>query len=150
MSILTVPPQLAVLQKQISGIKHAWAEAPNGLNASDLPAFVNFANAGKPDYAQLGDGQYVMTRLYTMRLYVLTVGSGIAGEGERLVKPLIENTYNHFVPRPSLGGTVHLAYIIQDSGPSRLEFQMGGQLYIGVDFTIQVSEIVEYKFARGE
>lgn len=152
MSIQSVKTQLKSLQEQIPGIAHAFAQAPAALNETDMPLFINLSGRGTPDYVGAGDFHNLMTRIYTMRLYVLPVALGIPGEGEREVEPLIQAVYDFFSARPALGGleNIYNAYLVGDSGVSPLQFQAGGKTYIGCDFTLQVKELLEFTYAQGE
>jgi hypothetical protein len=150
MSIATVKNQLASMQAAISGIKHAFAQAPATISPADAPLFINLTGAGSADYAQQGDFSRVMTRFYTMRLYVLPATQGIPGEGERQVEPLIAATYAYFNARPSLGNLVARSFIIRDTGVTRMMFEEGGIPWIGCDFTLSVEEYESIMFAPGE
>lgn len=150
MSIATVKAKLATMQAAISGVKHAFAQAPSTISPADAPLFVNLTGAGAANYAALGDYHRDMTRIYTMRLYVLPVALGIPGEGERQVEPLIAAVYDYFNARPSLGGIVVVSYITRDTGVTRLAFEEGGAPWIGTDFVLTVEEYEDITFAPSE
>jgi hypothetical protein len=152
MSFLSVKTRLALLQEYIPVIRKEYAQAPEMINVSDMPLFINLTGRGNPDYVSEGDFHNLETRIYSMRLYVLPVALGIPGEGERLVEPLIETINTFFSARPSLGGleNIFTAYLIGDSGIIQLPYQAGGDLYIGCDFTLQVKELLEFSYAKGE
>lgn len=153
MSVATVKTRLAAIQETISGVKRAYAQPPLSLPASDLPAMVNFAGAATHEWRVAGNDVDLETRAYLMRLYVAPLTTGVPGEMERLCEPFFVSVRDMFAARPGLGlGTkgshltgVQLAILQGDSGVSVMTY--GGAQYVGVEFRLQVTELVEVNYA---
>ena len=138
------------MQRLISGVKHAYEQAPTSLDTAQLPAFINLTGPGNDDWAGLGDGQEQNTRIYVMRLYILPVSSGIPGEVERLCEPFFESVRLYFAQRPTLGGLarVQSAYILSDSGVVKLPFKSADPEFLGTEFRLQVTEVISFNYAE--
>lgn len=137
MSIDAIKTQLANTQEGVTGVKRAFAQAPNTLSPADLPAFVNFTGAA--EYSGASFGAQRIERNYLMRLFVAPVSRGIGGEGERLVEPFFERVRAAF-PASTLDGKVVKAQLAGDTGVSVLPF--GGVEYLGIEFRLQTIELL--------
>jgi hypothetical protein len=150
MSVATVKAAIVVMQKLITGVKTAYAQAPASLNTADLPMFVNLTSVANQDWEGLGDGGDYETRVYLMRLYVLQGVLGIPGEAERLCEPFFTSVRDYFAARPFLNGThgVQYAYVIGDSGVTRLVFDNPETPLLGIEFKLQVKEQIQFTYAE--
>ena len=150
MSVSTVKARLAEIEEEIAGINQAYAQAPLSLPASDLPAFVNFAGQSTHDWRIAGSDTDSETRLYLLRLYVAPLSTGQPGEIERLCEPFLTSVRDAFAARPSLGRltSVQMAVFLGDGGPAVLLY--GGTRYVGVEFKLQVMELVRVIYADYE
>ena len=150
MSVLAVKARLAEVEGGIAGINRAYAQAPLSLPASDLPAFVNFAGQATHDWRIAGSDTDSETRLYLLRLYIAPLTTGTPGEIERLCEPFLTSVRDTFAARPSLErlNGVQSAVLLGDGGP--VVMQYGGTQYIGVEFKLQVTELVEVIYADYE
>jgi len=148
MAIETIKTQLATIQSNITGIKRAYAQAPNSLPPADMPVMVNFTGAAALD--DLGGYQQTISRTYKMRLYVAPLGSGISGEAERLCEPYFERVWQQFAARPGLENLTGVlnAQILRDSGVIVLDY--AGERYIGIEFALQTMEVMEVAYAANE
>lgn len=149
MTVETVKPRLAQIQKTVTGVKRAYAQAPGAIPPGDLPLFLNFTGPSENNWEILGEDGDVETRMYLMRLLVRQIGQGIDGEAERLCEPFFARVRNTFAARPGLGsGTagshlagVQAAVIRGDSGVSIIKH--AGEEFIGIEFKLEVREYVE-------
>ena len=150
MSVATVKQRLAEIEEGIAGIKRAYAQAPLSLPASDLPAFVNFAGQATHNWRVVGSDTDRETRVYICRLYVAPLVQGVPGEIERLCEPFLESVRDTFAARPSLERLtgVQVSILLSDGGPAVLAY--GGTRYIGVEFRLQVVELVGVTYADYE
>jgi hypothetical protein len=156
MTVATVKPRLVQIQKTITGVKRAYAQAPGAIPPGDLPLFLNFTGPSENNWEILGEDGDVETRMYLMRLLVRQLGQGIDGEAERLCEPFFTSVRNAFAARPGLGlGTssshlagVQLAVLLGDSGVSVIKH--AGEEFIGVEFRLQVTEYIEVSYAAYE
>lgn len=151
MSISTVCDRLATLASQIPGVVHAFADVPDSLVETDLPAVIPLPGPNQIDDQEAGADFFASERDYDLYLYVAPAGSGVVpGEIERRCKAFIDPFVSFFMARPSLGRLtgVQNAVLITDSGVTALQF--GQDVYRGVRFTLHVSEIVTRTYAKGE
>lgn len=150
MSVVTVKSRLARIQAAIAGVRRAYAQAPLSLPDSDLPAFVNFTGAATHESRVGGADVDAETRQYLMRLYVRKSGQGIEGEAERLCEPYFDLVRDAFMARPGLEQLDHvqLARLLGDSGVSALSY--AGEMYIGIEFRLQVMELLSVTYADGD
>jgi hypothetical protein len=146
----TVKPALVVLQETITGIKHAFADAPNSLHEADAPAFLNLEGPVEYDWQIYGRETVQEKRNYRMILYIGMRGSGLPGEVSRKATPLFSAVMLMFAAHPQLGGVkgVQEALITGDGGLVGIKFQEDD--WIGIEFTLHVVEAVPYTFAELE
>lgn len=119
---------------------------PNSIPPSDLPFFGNFT--GQAAYGrQQGSDLDIVTRSYTMRLFVAELGQGIPGEIERLCEPFFESVRDKFDGLPRLDNLngVRDAKILSDSGAGVLQY--AGETFIGIEFKLQVIEEAQITYA---
>ena len=149
--VSAIKTALAALELQIAGVVHAWAQGPNALNASDLPAFVNLSGAATQDWNMEGGGEGVETRQYRLLLYVLPYGQGVPGEGERACEPFLDSVPKFFAGRPALGTKfVFNAYPNRDSGLTILTYAGPDDRYWGIEFGLTVISHLPYEYGSNE
>ena len=132
----------------IAGVVRAYAQGPAVLPESDLPAFVNFTGPIL-SMQSLGGTLYLERRQFNCRLYVTPVQSGINGEAERQVEPLIEASMRCFLKHTSLGdgnpddliAGIYIFKYLGDTGVTVLRY--AGQDYLGVEFRVTVEAVIE-------
>lgn len=148
MSVVTVKTRLATIQAAITGVKRAYAQAPLSLPDSDLPCFVNFTGAATHESRVGGADVDAETRQYLMRLFIKKSGQGIDGEAERLCEPFFDLVRDTFMARPGLEqlNSVQLARLLGDSGVNALVY--AGEQYIGIEFRLQVMELLRVTYAE--
>lgn len=137
MATLTqIKARLAAIAAGISEVQRAAANAPYSLAAADLPFCGIFS--GPAQYAGVGPASEadLETRVYMLRFYVRTYGSGIDGEAEALCEPFFESVPAAFAADPRLGRLVLDSTLLSDSGVVRLYY--GGAYFIGIEFRLQV------------
>lgn len=136
MSVQSIIAQLAVLQEEIAGIRKAFAETPDSLNA--FPCFVNFPASGDIDRAP---SQRKVHHTIKMQLRVTRQDLPSA---ENKVRPYLDLVLNKFDTHITLNGTAHRSAITHyDYG----ELPWGGQTYLGISFDIEVWEDVVVAFS---
>lgn len=148
MSVATVKTRLASIQANIAGLNRAFAQAPNSINRADMPLFVNLTRQSQTDW-QEGSDLGRETRLYLMQLYVLPFGNGIPGEAERTCEPFFPLVRDTFAARPGLEGLlgVQQAVFLGDGGVAALRYPLSSEnLFWGIEFRLQVSELVERSY----
>jgi hypothetical protein len=170
MSVKTIKERLELVQEGrvateeleaiagIEGVNRAYARGPISLPPSDLPIFVNFTGPASEDWRILGETLDQESRAYIMRLYVRPWLQGIDGEAEELCEPFFERVRDRFASRPGLGlGAIDTqlpgidAVLLGDSGVVGLRYPVGGgDMFIGIEFRLQVMEIVKRKYDPGE
>lgn len=150
MSVVTVKARLARIQGKIAGVRRSYAQAPLSLPDSDLPCFVNFSGAATHDSRIGGADVDAETRQYLMRLYIKQLGQGIDGEAERLCEPFFDLVRDTFMGRPGLEqlNNVQWARLLGDSGAGVMAY--AGTSYIGIEFRLQVMELVAVTYAAGD
>ncbi len=147
MSVVTVKTRLAAIQAAISGVGRAYPQAPLSLPGSDLPAFVTYTGQATNDWRITGSDVDSETRIYLMRLYVAPLQQGVPGEMERLCQPFFASVRDAFGARPGLEilNGVLTATLLGDGGPAVMAY--GSVQYIGIEFRLQVIELVEVSYA---
>ena len=146
MSTTTVKAKLVEIQEAIPGITRAFAYAPHNISNSDLPAIVNFTGPANYDTVLVGTDVIYETRTYLMRLFVKSIAAGLSGEVERDIEPFISLVPSYFASRPDfedLEGVLENK-ILGDGGIQ--VFKYGGQDYLGVEFRIEISEVILIDF----
>ena len=150
MSNVTIKARLAVLQAQISGVKHAFADAPNSITNGDAPLFVNLSD--RVEYHKDFYGPQIMQaiRNYQMILYAAPRGTGLSGEAVRIAEPFMDSVMEYFVARPQLGllDNVQDSEISEGTGVKALQF--GNDPWVGIAFSLRVWEAVPYEYADHE
>jgi len=149
MPVAATKVRLATLQMLIEGSKHAYPEAPNTVNMTDMPCWVtltgpgSYPQEGEQDEGEAGAMIVKVHRQYKMLLLAAPFGTGIAGEAERIAEPFIDRTKLFFASRPSLGGLDGLQsfFVTGDSGVSIITYQ--DTKYYGVSFD---ASVIEYEF----
>ena len=140
----------------------AYNDAPRTLDAGNMPCFVNLPGQATNDYANLGDNQYINSRLYYMRLYILPWVLGIEGESSAQLRTIIPLVYAFFAARPKLGGIVDAlgnkipplanvrdAFITSDTGLVPFKFEENNTI-LGCEFRLQVNEYQYFDYAYDE
>lgn len=145
-TVAQVRARLAELCLEIEGIVTAYAEAPQSLNATDMPTVVILPGPttdGENHGAEYED----MLREYRILIYVTPRGAGLPGEGERLLSPFFDRFEEFFLARPSLGGLpgVQMAKWGGDGGSAILTYN--DTPYLGIDAKISVETITPIIFA---
>lgn len=155
-----IKTRLALIQPAISGVEQAYAEGPKALVPANMPLFVNLLGPTQADHKALGAEANLRANTILMRLYVCPIQQGLDGEAERLVEPLIPLVWACFDARPGLGtyglsisdlvplAGVRGAHILSDSGIRSLVY--AGTPYLGVEFRLNVIQIVEVSYAPYE
>ena len=169
-SVTTVKERLAQIQAGIpatddaeaiagiEGVNRAYAHGPIILPPGDLPIFVNFTVPASEDWRSLGSQFDQETRTYIMRLYVRPWLQGIDGEAEELCEPFFARVRDKFASRPGLGlGSIDTqisgveAVLLGDSGVVGMRYPVAvGDMFIGIEFRLQVIENVKRKYDPGE
>jgi hypothetical protein len=148
MSVATVKARLASIQEAIPGVLVAYAQGPLSLVGANMPCFVNLTRPATVDWEQ-GSDLGIETRLYAMQLYVMPFGQGVPGEAERKCEtffPLVRIT---FAARPGLEDLpgIQEAIFLGDSGVIIMSYPLQGERYFGVEYRLQVREVVERSYA---
>lgn len=153
----TIPAQsagLAVIERAIAGVEHAFDQAPNALQPGDLPAFVNFPGASSIVWNMSDDAgaEGNETRTWFCRLYVAPRASGVDGEIIRQAQPFFDRGRDAFQGHPSLGsvlGVMTVRYLGDDGlNFGRMNYQ--GMMFSGIQFRVQVLARVRSNYAAGE
>lgn len=149
MNVAAVKTRLAAIQEAIPGVLVAYAQGPLSLAGANMPCFVNLTRQATVDWEQ-GSDLEIETRLYAMQLYVMSFGQGIPGEAERKCEPFFPLIRDTFAARPGLENLpgVQKATFLGDSGVIIMSYPLQGERYFGVEFRLQVSEIVERSYAN--
>ena len=149
MSVTTVLAQLALLQAQITGVKVAYAEAPNSVVAANMPLFITIPGEAEDDWVSAGSDSDLETRTYRMLLIVAPRGAGIPGEALALCNPFFDRVRDFFAARPALGlDSVHSATYLGDSGTTNIVYQDVPQ--VGIEFRLRIVEYLQRTYAVGE
>ena len=136
MSIQAIITQVAVLQKEITGIRQAFDETPDKLNA--FPCFVTFPSEGDIDRAP---SQRKVKHIIKMQLRVTRADLPSA---ENKVRPFLDLVLDKFDLNITLNGTAHRSAITHyDYG----ELPWGGRTYLGISFDMEVWEDVAVAFS---
>lgn len=141
MSVTTVGHAIAEVQRDIAGVKQAYAhdEIPAGLTTSKLPCFLNFP--GEALYTYTSHSYVTEIREWRMQLYVQPISrdTDVARMGAAL-GPLFRRVFEEFldsIQLESLSGVV-CAMVERDTGWSVLNW--GGVDYVGTEFILSVTE----------
>lgn len=152
--VSTVKSRLATIALAVSGVKRAYANAPQSLPDSDLPILVVFTGAAT--YTPLGETLAEETRTYLLRLYVAPVQAGYDGEAESRVEPFLTSARAKYLSHPLLGNGAKdsaLPFVTRaawggDGGVMVLPY--AGQNYIGAEFRVNVTTLVPIGVAAYE
>lgn len=148
MSVTTVTDRLASIQENsITGITAAFglSEMPNSLKKSQLPAVVNLP--GEAEYEPRGNDRQAVSRIYLMNFYFTPVESPSEIARQAVIaEPFPLRVQQAFANRPTLEGLqgVENSELAGDGGFAALAY--GGVEYLGIQFQIQVIEIVEITY----
>lgn len=154
-----IKTRLALIQPFITGTKVAYQSAPNTINPTDMPCWVNLTGEGVYDPQVEGfDGVYE-TRNVRMLFFAAPRASGTPGEAENLCGPFFSRVRDFFLARPGLsyigpGGVptydnlpgVMNALVTGDSGTSILTF--ADVPYFGIEFRLTVFLTVLRTYAQ--
>ena len=136
MSIQTIITQVAALQAEITGVKRAHDETPDGLN--EFPCFVNFISTGDSDRSP--NRRHVVHHI-KMQLRVCRADRPSA---ENLVRPFLLRTYEKFDDNITLNGSATRSAIVHyDYG----NLPWSGTNYLGISFDLDVWEDTAYAFS---
>lgn len=132
----------------ITGVKRAYAEAPQSIPESDMPLFVNLTGPTL-SFMSLGANYYLESRQFNCRLFVATIQEGIDGEAERKVEPFIEPSMKRFLKARSLSNGnaddlipgISAVRYLGDSGITVFTFNK--QRFLGVEFRVAVDAVIE-------
>ncbi len=149
-----VRERLAEIQRTVTGVKRAYAWAPQALPDGDLPLFCTFT--GPATVALLSETLLEETRTWLMRLYVKNVQAGIDGEAEKMVDEFLLSVRDAFLSHPLLGNGVLDAALpfvkraawMGDNGIQVLTY--AGQPYLGAEFRLNLIAIVTATLAGYE
>lgn len=152
--VSTVKTRLADIGLTISGVKRAYANAPQSLPDSDLPILAIFT--GSATLAPLGQTLAEEIRTYLLRLYVAPVQAGYDGEAEKKVEPFLTGARAVYLSHPLLGNGAKdstLPFVTRvawggDGGVMVLSY--AGQNYIGAEFRVNVTSLVPIGVAAYE
>lgn len=139
MSITTIATRLALIQKDIDGVRRAYDldDMPNKLGP--LPAVVNLP--GPATHEGYGSGDITEMREWSMRLYVAPAQLPIdAAKKAALVEPFFRRFLIAFADAQQLNdlGDVQWAWIGEDSGLMGMEY--AGDWFAGIEFKLAVKE----------
>ncbi len=149
-----VKTRLADIGLAASGVKRAYANAPQSLPDSDLPILAIFT--GPATLAPLGQTLAEEIRTYLPRLYVAPVQAGYSGEAEKKVEPFLTSIRAVYLSHPLLGNGAKdsaLPFVTRaawggDGGVMVLPY--AGQNYIGAEFRVIVTSLVPIGVAAYE
>ena len=141
MSIKAVATRLVLIQKGIDGVRRAYDldNMPNKLQASLLPAVVNFP--GETTYGWGVAGDIIETRVWHMRLYVTPAQMPIdAAKKAARVEPFFRRFVVAFADAQQLNdlGDVQWAWIGEDGG--LIAMQYADEWFAGIEFRLTVKE----------
>lgn len=131
----------------ITGVSRAYAQAPQTMPDGDLPLFCNYVGP-TTGFVPNGSGLWIESRIFRCVLYVAPILQGLDGEAEAKAEPFIPLGQQAFLSHPSMGtgymdetldGVQNFEYV-GDSGVGVFIFNK--QLYIGVEFRVQVTAVV--------
>lgn len=129
--------QLAIVEKNVAGIKQAFQYAPTGTIAP-LPAFINILGPGSVLTPRMGQG--VRESTVHIKAIALVAYQADSEDAERIVRPLVYNFVNTLDKYKTLNGTANVLSADvtgwDDPGP----YTVGGQEgpYYAVPFTVEV------------
>jgi hypothetical protein len=149
-----VRERLAEIQRTVTGVKRAYAWAPQSLPDSDLPLFCTFT--GPATVTMLAETLLEETRTWLMRLYVKNVQAGVDGEAEKAVDEFLLSVRAAFLAHPLLGNGnkdstlafVERAAWMGDNGIQVLTY--AGQPYLGAEFRLNLVTIIPVTIAGYE
>ncbi len=144
--------QLAVIEREITGVRRAFDNVPNSIATADMPLFINLPGPMNENWVDGGEDaggvEAIEAREYQCILIVAPVASGISGEAFGKVPPLLAAVRNKFGSYPLLKGMpIRGAQLQRDSG-ERSDIQFGGVPFFGVIFTVVVEARVRVPYAE--
>lgn len=152
--ISQIKTRLAEIARTVSGIKRAYANAPQSLPDSDLPLIIPMTGAAT--LTRMGENLAEETRLFLIRLYVVPIQAGFDGEAERKVEPFFDSVRNAYLSHPLLGNGAKdsaLPFVIRsawngDGGVMVLPY--AGQNYLGAEFRLSLTTLAPIGIAAYE
>lgn len=147
MTVETVTDQLATIEAAITGITKAYSldEIPNKLSAAVLPAIINVP--GKALYERRGDRLAAEIRNYRAILYVAPLESPVDfWRKANTAEPLFAAIRNALLARMTLESisNVEDCELTEDTG--LIPIVDFGMTYVGVEFTVRVTELVRVTY----
>ena len=146
-----VIPRIAAEASAITGIRTAYATIPRAVNDADLPGLVVLPGPAIYDYqsATWGETMQSRKRTYYLDLLYSRSDTGVGGEVQIAVEPLMDSLTDFFSARPGLwlDGTtqpedvVFNSRMVGDSGYIKIEY--AGKAYDGVRFSLEVEEVFD-------
>ena len=128
--------ELATIQGAITGVKHAFAEAPESLG--DVPAFLNFPSGGVP--TRIVSGRQIV---HTIRMQ-LFVTRNVLPQAEKELRPYLKLTMDAFDHNLRLNGKASTSMITRYTY-GRLEYAKVE--YLGISFDIDVKTLEPFDFS---
>lgn len=149
MSVTTTLTRIAAMCRLISGIRTAFDNIPRTLDDSELPAIVIYPGAVVYDTDSQGDEIVVMSRRYTITLYLDRAGFGSEAQNQTAIVPFFEGIADYFLARPGLElagasnpqDVSYNARLISDSGFQILAYPLSGMPYAAIEFILEVSDV---------
>lgn len=144
--------QLAVIEREIPGVRRAYDNPPNSISMADMPMFINLPGPMNENWIDGGEDEdateALETREYECILIVSSTGTGVSGEAIGKVPPLLAAVRNKFASYPFLKGfPIRGAQLQRDSGV-RSDILFGGVAYFGVRFIVVVETRIRVPYAE--
>lgn len=147
MTVLTIPPAVAVIGGLMPSIGTAKDPPPAAIDTAQLPCL--YTLTGEAEYEWIEKLCFV-TRMFRVQVAVVPTNQATPETRETRIRPLIVEVRNYLAARPQLGlvSGVQEAKVLGDSGPAILPEYDGK--YLGFEVRLQVTYAIERAFAAGE
>ena len=130
MSLENIMSAIATVEKDIVGIKRAYDQAPNSLNA--WPCFVNF-----PDSGQIQRTTSLRIPVHTIKLLLFVLKGADLPSSEAKIRPFLDATLDAFDGHLTLNGACSNSRILSYKYGV---LAYGGSQFLGISFDLEVTE----------
>jgi len=144
--------QLAVIEREITGVRRVYDNPPNSISQADMPMFVNLPGPMTENWIDGGEDDDAVeafeAREYECLLIVASTATGISGEAFSKVPPLLAAVRNKFASYPFLKGFPIRGMQLQRDSGVRSDILFGGVAYFGVRFTVVIEARIRVPYAE--
>lgn len=150
-TISSITSRISSLSKLVSGVHDSIDPPPPAIVSANLPLSIVFTGESSSDDGnEYGDDLTLISRVFLLQIFALSIMSGTPSNRESVVRPIIDAARSLFDGYPTLDDLpfVVRSKVLGDSGPAILP-EYGGK-FIGTEIRLQVTYLVPRIYLHGE